>query len=492
MGQLIEVTMEVVQIVRLSSDAFRRCCVSCLKVREFDNAPGWKEFPWWLARYNELSFPYRRCYCSQLEDMLLEQTDFPRHLSACGLPSMEQVLMGGRLQSHLFYEPHLRQWLLLHQLTFSLAQEQLVDLARTVVPADAEADKRDMYNILRNAFVITGDLDRKADVVKDVEKRAREKITEVAERFYGFSLDAINDIEIVKSAGNITFFFQPAGRSCDLPGIARPESRESRSGYAEGVDRPVVHSRRFVDAASLVPALQEMHERAERIGSTAQPLDVSDTELYLFWGRFHTVVSSDENPVVRFMPAHFQAQLLWSFLSSAELVVQQVESAILEGSLDGDGDSREFIGSLINSIQYAHLSNEDFKRSLEGDGNSVYCPIEERWHLEQTLVHLKEFAAFLSEHLERSFQKSSLIIEERQNKVLFGIGILGIVALIETWGGFLDLMNAENYAGAFEGGPLQVIFASPENLVAFNVLMPLFVVILCVSALVYIFARRGR
>lgn len=398
---------------------------------------------------------------------------------------------------------------MLHQLTFFIDQEVLVSLARDGAWADVDGNKCDMYNTLRNAFVITGNLNRKADIVSNIEERAQEKIAEAVQRFYGFTIDPAAEIEIVKSAGNITFFFQPSEKeesdmgengeaaNCGttsgivldvLPGT----ERESRSGYAEKFLNAAVRKRRFTDVDTLVRALQQVHENAERIGSTAEPLHVPDVKLYLFWGRFHTIVSDDESPVVRFMPAHFQAQLLWGFLSSAELIVQQVESGILEESLEKDDANQEFINALINSIQYAHLANEDFKRSLEGDSNNVYCPIEKRWHLEQTLVHLKEFASFLSGYLERNFQKRSLVIEERQNKVLFGIGILGIVALIETWGSFLDLLNGENYAGAFDAGPLRMIFESPEALVQFNMLTPFIVAILCASALVYIFARRGR
>lgn len=100
MRQAIEVTMEVVQIVRLHPIAFRRCHITPLKVQAFDQAQDWKIFPWWLDRYNELSFPYRRCYCCQLEDVPLSQTDFSRQVVAYGVSAIESSLEKGQLQSH--------------------------------------------------------------------------------------------------------------------------------------------------------------------------------------------------------------------------------------------------------------------------------------------------------------------------------------------------------------------------------------------------------
>ena len=452
----VDFTMHVVQSVRLSAQARRECFVKALAADDRVDERLWREYPSWLKDYNALHHTFRNTYCRNLvEEDGVSREDVASSFDACVSSSIGRYLAeDDPFEAFLFYGPHLRQWLILHRVRFRFPQEELAALIQESLDPDEGA--RDLYNELRDAFVVTNGEGRKAAFVAVLEQRARRLIAEGVRQLYSVSMSA-DDVEIVDSSGNITFFVSWDDVACE---------------------------------SELASSIARVHEKAERQGSTAEPLGVPDAAYYAFWGRFHTVITKEPHYENRYMPIHFQAQLLWSYLSTMNLVMQEVEDSALAHVLDRDKSCSEFMDALINSVQYADFMNEDFKRSIEGDYGLIYRYVEKRWHLDDMLLRLRDFSLYLSDCVKRDFQKRSLASEARQNKILTAIALLGVLALIETWANYLGLVG-EAPEGVLANELVGSLFADMTVLMAFNTWFPVVVTLICMLAIAYTFIRRS-
>lgn len=445
MNAPIRFSQFVVQTVQLSSAADQRCFTAKVALPPTDDACCHQR-PEWLSAYQQLHSTYADSLCFKLSTQHASPDAIAECWRAEGRTLIAGALTPRSLEASLFYEPHLRQWLIIYRLDLETDGTTL----RTIL------EEEDLYNELRNVFVISELSERPAAFITQVEEEARALIAHQTERLYRIQLDPRADITVVDSSGNITFFF---------PAAASPLSA------------PLTHG----------------HERAERIGQQAEPLTVDETELYLFWGRFHTIISRNattENAITRFMPIQFQAQLIWSYLSKANQSLQSIERQVISGDVTKKDSCMDFMDALNNSIHYAILMNEDFKRSIEGDHAKVYSPASRRWHVDETLQRAKEFAGFLSDDIDRSLKKKSLRSEERQNRALSAITILGVLALVETWSNYLSLLQQDSVEGVTESGFMHALFGSSDILLTFNTWFPIALFILCVVAVILLLIRR--
>lgn len=467
--------MHIVQSVRLAPDAKRVCFVSETHASTFFRGNTnnleevWRIFPAWFTTYNSLHHTFRSAFCCQLDSASVTPEQLREAFNRCQPAPLGDYLFfpesttetqdppqTSPLEAHLFYEPHLRQWLILYRISFAFKEADLERILRKSLTL--ENSRNDFYNSLRDVFVISDGKNQKANFVCGLEEEARMLIAQKVYELYGTSINAQEDIEIVESSGNISFLVTPT---------------------------PLFEQ---MDGCRL---LKEVHERAERSGSSANALNVPDTVLYIFWGRFHTIISTEANAEARFMPIQFQAQLIWSYLSSMDLVMQELEETVLTRRLSKESDCSDYMDALINSIHYAGFMNEEFKRSIEGDSTSVYTHVEKRWDLQGALQRLKGFAQYLSEYIERDFQKRSLVSESRQNNILSAIAILGVLALIDTWGTYLTLVS-EPTDSVLQNTVIHGMFSTGDALAVFNTWFPIIVTGICIIAIVYIFARKQK
>jgi predicted transposase YbfD/YdcC len=179
---------------------------------------------------------------------------------------------------------------------------------------------------------------------------------------------------------------------------------------------------------------------------------------------------------------------MWDYLSNTERLIQKAENLIQSNKKGITASSQLYIDGLVNGINYAHFMNERFKRSIEGDDEKIYSKIENHWQIEASLNTDKEFATYLSEYIENNIQQQSLKTESQQNKVLSVIAVLGFLALIDTWAGFLDMLN-ETYETALENTILSFLF-NGTTLAGFNIAFSLAVFILCIAAIVYFLVKK--
>lgn len=446
---LIAINVHIVQTVRLSVEARRACLIT--DIRPFENAEreGWKTYPDWLAADIQLGHTFKPTYCCALQSIdLLRAKATANQL----FPLMDSAT-SYELQSHLFYAPHLYQWLILYRLAITLPESSLCQM---LTGQTCSPDKVDLYNEFRDTFVRSQEDDNPHAIVIEAEREAKQRIRSALKSLFGLSLNE-DQIRIVTNSGNITFFFSGANDE---------------------------------QAPAICANLTRIHEHAERVGDVASPLPVDEAQLFIFWGRFHTIITNEARAERRYMPMQFQAQLLWSFLSATDLSVQEVEGDILQNSLSSKPNNNAYTNALLNSIQYSNFMNEEFKRRREGDAELIYRTIEERWHLESSLLHLKDFAQYLSDYIERDYQKRSLASESRQNKVLSAIAILGVLALVETWSSYLSLVG-ESYDAAL-ASPVLGIFGSVGALALFNTWFPIIIFAICAIAIVFVCFYKPR
>lgn len=452
----LAISLHTVQIVNLSQETIDACLQRPIHAEKLSNQEAWKDFPEWMGEYNSISSTYRRSFCHRLGNV--DASAIERALREA-IPWMSEHCEGvTAFKSHVFYEPQLHQWLILHQLDFTT---NLADPSLSLVKIRPEQrrTKADFYNEIRDFFVISDDIYNKSDLILSLEDEGRSLIKSALEQLYGLEVDDPNII-IPDSAGNMTLFALSGNQSPTSPAFSSIE------GY-----------------------LVSAHECAERIGSSASGQTVPDIPLYIFWGRFHTVMANDCAAVGRIMPIHFQAQLMWAYLSATDKCIQEVESAILsKKAFSGDGASA-FIDALVNSMQYAHFMNERFRRSIEGDAELIYRNIEKRWHIDTSLSQNREFAEFLSGHIEQNLQQQSLKSEGRQNKVLSIIAILGFLSLIDTWSSFLEMADGSYDQALQDGTALAALFNS-STLAMFNFGFSMVVTVLCIAAVIYFLTRK--
>lgn len=449
------ISLNVIQIIYLDDEVLESCLKGPLNSKALEHDSSWKDFPSWMRAYNSISSTYQRAFCHSLE---VDVAGMESELHSA-IPWMrEHCSRVLSFTGSVFFEPHLCQWLALYQLDI---ETNLFD-APSDFPEIAPSQQRsesDFYNQLRDFFVISDGINEKSDIVVGLESQQRCLIADALRRLYSLSIDADTSICFPDSAGNITLFAL-------LPSLAEDLSR------AEALRRYLVSA----------------HECAERIGSNGSSLDVPELFEYIFWGRFHTVMAEDESALERIMPIHLQAQLLWAYLTTTDKCIQKAEGLILSQEVFESDVAGMPIDSLINSIQYAHFMNERFRRSIEGDADLIYSNIESRWHIDASLEQNRDFAEYLSDYMDRSMQKQSLRSENRQNKVLSVIAVLGFLALIDTWSTFLEMFN-DSYDIALESPFLSVLFDS-TSLVVFNFGFSLVVTILCIVAIIYFLTRK--
>jgi hypothetical protein len=416
------ISMHVLQVIDIDQQVEDACASGPMDAQalgEMRDEREWSDFPDWLRSFNQNSLTYQCSFCHRLD---ADKDGLRADLTGPWLDEHLAEVPG--YDAWLFFEPGLHQWLIMHRVTLRIYISGDASVPEFVRPAARHAPG-DFYDEIRDVFVESDGIERKSKQVVAVEGVARGLIKDTVGRLYGVAVDPERDVIIPQSMGNITFFVS--------------------SSALQGPERD-----------ALIAYFREAHEFAERIGDSARPLDVPEIPLYIFWGRFHTLLidgTDDDKLIRRIMPIHFQAQLLWGYLFRTNKRIQLVEAQILAKSASGVQGEEQSLETLVNSVQYAHFLNECFRRSIEGDDDLIYRHIESRWHIDSSIDEDKDFSTYLTGYIQQALQRQSVISENRQNRILAVLAGLGVLALIDTWASFLSLFD-EGYDEALRNIPL--------------------------------------
>lgn len=356
------------------------------------------------------------------------------------------------------------QWFAVYRLAMAFPLAELLSMTGSTSDAcEAErgASRRDLYNTLRNVFVNSDGIEEKAAWVKDAETEAKRRIVQTVAALSGVSL-ALDDVNVIESNGNVTNFFIPRG-------VADEDREKLRAQLA--------HTNRY----------------AERIDEDVEPVFEDEHVLYLFKGRFHTIVLDDARKEIQYMPIQFHAQYLWCYLSTMSALVRDAEDSMLAKKF-GKSSRKDSVSmdAIINSVQYTVFMNAGFKRAIESDGELVFKKVEKLWHLESSLGQLERFSEHLSGHLQRAYQRFSSDAERRQSNALFLLSALQILALLSVWTDYLSLLKGDTAAAAMRLDPFSFVFGGADALLGFNVALPLVLIGFSAMLILYVVISRHR
>lgn len=429
---------------------------SCLKA---------EALPSWLRRFNEYGRVYDHLVGVELQggDAADLRADLARR-KVLGRASIAPYVDPRGIEAFLVLDYRTMQWFAVYglALTFPLADLLgMTDSASDACEAVRGASRLDLYNTLRNVFVNSDGIEEKAAWVADAEAEARRRIVQTVAALSGVSV-ALDEVNVVESNGNVTNFFIPQG-------VADEDLRKLRV------------------------QLGQTNRYAERIEEDVDPVFEDEHVLYLFKGRFHTIVLDDARKEAQYMPIQFHAQYLWCYLSTMGALVRDAEDSMLEKKWGRDSRKDSVsMDAIINSVQYTVFMSAGFKRAIESDGELVFKKIEKLWHLESSLGQLERFSEHLSGHLQRAYQRFSSDAERRQSNALFLLSALQILALLSVWADYLSLLKGDAAAAAMRLDPFSLVFGGVEGLQWFNVVLPLALIVCSALLILYVVISRRR
>lgn len=463
----VDLHLHVVQSIRLSVEAMKQVFQAGVKDprKESRSCLKAETLPSWLRRFNEYGRVYDHLVGLELHGG--DAADLREDLAqrrVLGRTSIAPYVDPRGIEAFLVFDYRTMQWFAVYglALTFPLADLlSMTDPASDACEAGRGASRLDLYNTLRNVFVNSDGVEEKAAWVADAEAEARRRIVQTVAALSGVSL-ALDDVNVVESNGNVTNFFIPQG-------VADEDREKLRAQLG--------HTNRY----------------AERINEGVDPVFEDEHVLYLFKGRFHTIVLDDARKEIQYMPIQFHAQYLWCYLSTMSALVRDAEDSMLAKKF-GKSSRNDSVSmdAIINSVQYTVFMNAGFKRAIESDGELIFKKVEKLWHLESSLGQLERFSEHLSGHLQRAYQRLSSDAERRQSNALFLLSALQILALLSVWTDYLSLLKDDTSAAVMRLDPFSFVFGGADALLGFNVALPLVLIGFSTMLILYVAISRRR
>jgi hypothetical protein len=332
---------------------------------------------------------------------------------------------------NVLYDPRFLIFFVVYEFHFEVEESRLIKLLN-VSPENTQ--KNDLFNILRSLIV----KEDASSVLSDWANQSRENILGKLKKLVEgtFKTTSEKSIYIGKNTGNITFYFE-------------------------------------VDCQNeiLKKAVLNCNAGAEAIRRDIEPVINNSEVCFSFFGRFHTVISKNNDYYYKYFPIQFHMQFVW-FLTGFYIerldafnneIIHRKKSEFFNKRIDE-------VDSYVNKIQFLIMHNENFKLTIEKDNELVLQKIQGNWNIENSLANANQYIAVFKAYLDRQYLKRQAASEARQNKILFVISCVQIIALISVWADYLVITNPEE---KMLGGVLQRIFGNVDNLANFNVWLPI-------------------
>ncbi len=407
--------------------------------------------PEWVAEKNRLSSVYAKLLVSDI-------------VAPC-FPALAQYLNGYRFcaddavlgahlcpddfRQYLLYNIKLKSFIHAMEIVFDFPAAYFTD-GGVITLRDADGESVDLYNCLRNGIVRISD-GPVSDFVTQAEEAAFSKIAEIFSVSYGLTLRK-DQMLATTDSGNITV---------------------------------VTAHKNQIQAQAICDTVFATNRAAERI----EYFD-NDAHLYncdcLFNGRFQSIVTASPERQFHFIPITYQAQFTWSYLSMLSNTIENLNLALQSKKhAELSVENKHLISAMIEKNQILAYEDEMFKRSIENEYDLVYKKFEDAWHLDSSLQAQEKYISNLSDYLNRAHMEESEHINLRQNKTLFIISLLQILAFISIWSDFLDL-GAEygdpivHWLGIDFSGVLQVL----------SMILPLVLVIITTALAISSFRKK--
>jgi hypothetical protein len=314
-------------------------------------------------------------------------------------------LLSEECKFDLIFDYRLYSFILVYEITFTFAEEQLLTLLET---DEKNQNKDNFYNTIRNLIVKELDDSVTSTWSRRITELAKAKSLECLQLVDG---KQAHKIEVVNNTGNITFFYE-----------------------ADAADQ------------DLKKAILNCNIQAERVTYNQTKILDNDKVSYHFFSRFHSVISSDRSYYHRFFPIQYHIQYMWfSTAYFIDLMDELNRRILINYDNKNIEKNRMIIDEYINKFELLRIHNQDMKSLFESDNDKVYVPMENKWNIRNSLDNAQSYVTSFKEYLERSYQRKMENANTRQSKILFVISCIQVMGLVSIWNDYLSLSKMKNF-----------------------------------------------
>lgn len=451
----IQSTFINVQPLQMSVDFLRELFPKRLKTLDSIKKDD-QVLPLWLKSINSVSTVYDNLIRLNLdtvpkEKLIKDLNDKPFKTAKSNL-NLSEYFLEEQLDYYLLYDIHAMYFILVIELPFEFSLQKYQELIEVdhIAPSDGINDC-DFYNYIRNLMVKETDNVEVSNWMKQLTETSIHRATDFVKEIYNVETKE-NSIYIENNTGNIIHFL--------------------KSNISLKKDDIITEK------------TIKLNREADRIVYETPLLEPVKNVYISFNGRFHTVISSNDNIIKRFFPIFFHLQYLYVYLHqlyklmdnlNREIITRRTKKIILK--------QYSILDDVINKVQLVSVFNENFKRTIEIDTQTIYENVEKYWNIERFLKGTEAYTDNFKDFLNRKYMKQSSKNYERQSNILFVISILQLVSLVGVWHAYLQIIDP----GFINSSEVDLVFFDDmDKLMTFNAYLPF--VLLGVSFLLFLVA----
>ncbi|MCL2529443.1 MAG: hypothetical protein FWE41_03830 [Coriobacteriia bacterium] len=373
-------------------------------------------------------------------------------------PDLQSHIVFDEVKCYLLFDYKSFSWVISYEIPCSL---DLSELAEFLEVNEAGAlDNTDLYNRIRNLMVRSESNPKINEWIARFENRALDTLHKISVSLTNDSL-AREDFCVVDNTGNIT-------NITDCSNLNDSEYQQCKA------------------------VLLKINRSAERLRHPQEPIELEEGSIYSFNGRFHTILIKRPDERYRYVPIQFQMQRMWFYLRSLFSFLTNLNDQffLFTDASVKNLDYINLVEAVTNRVQNIRVMNEQFKSDIETDRVSIYDQIEKNWNIENLLAEMLRYVDSQKDALQRLYLKLNEKSNDRQSRILFIISIIQIAALLSVWGSYIELLNEAKLS---ETSALIQLFGSIDNLLLFNTILPIFL-ILGIALMLYLafFKKKDR
>lgn len=392
--------------------------------------------PEWLSRFQYVGNAYQSLIPIKVDfpnlTLLKEDLAKPELIVNKHYPLVDYIQFD-QIETTLFFDINTWYFVMLYKIPVCAS----LTVLQALVDFNAKDATHDLYNTIRNLLVKETETSIISRWAEATQKAAITSIQKLMSTVYKLKDVDDNAVYIQTNTGNIT---------------------------------NIVHCEDHDNCGDFNQALIKLNTHAERIDYHADPLALPDGTIYDFNGRFHTIILGNIKDKHRFIPVQFHMQYMWIYLLKMYALMDHVNQEIMtKHPYKTLKKLNDVVDHIIQKIQYLSLFHRNFKRAIESDNKNIYAKIETLWHIDETLKGTEQYVNNFKDYLNRKHLKHTNQSNQRQSNILFLISMLQMVSLVGVWSAYLSLISQGNFE--MNQGLLR-IFGTQENLIRFNMYLP--------------------
>ena len=414
----------------------------------------------WLKKYNKFNDAYRTLQEVDLDDMTVDyikrdlgnERYFPLNNKGDNI-NLSSYLDSENTTYRLYYDTRFLYFVLVYDIHFSFPKKILLNFLDYKGIHNNEENK-DFYNVIRN--LVTKEVD--SSILGSWGRYIQTDVIQKIQKYISVNLKIKTldeDIVIRDNTCNISCFI-----------------------YDENFE-----------SDELVQKFSELNTYAERVTASVEMKGFYENKVfYSFNGRFHTIYVKNKQDKYRFQPLQFHIQYVWFLLRRYNKLMNEINLELMQkDSLKSLQEYAKIIHTMINKIELLSLHDNNFKHTIEIDYKTIYSDNEQRWSMLELLSSSRQYINFFKDYLDRLFSQKNELFQKKQNYILLFISLIQLVALISVWTDYLSILNKNNLT--IDGRVLS-IFSNTDNLLSFNVYLPVILFSTTGVLLAWLFIRK--